>query len=94
MAYTINNEMRYSQMNRGSVNFKLSYVNIRYNAHDNTPLAYEILNGLKQGHNALWQLMYQRNLKNNMQLSILYDGRKPQDLKTIHFVSVQLRAYF
>ncbi|MDD3876189.1 MAG: hypothetical protein PHT69_06180 [Bacteroidales bacterium] len=94
ISYIFSNELRYSHLEKGSFNFKVSYLKLLYNAPDNTPLAYEMLEGLKTGNNITWNVMYQRNLKNNMQLSLIYDGRKPYKDKTIHFGNVQLRAYF
>lgn len=94
VSHSISNKLRYSRLERGSLSLRFSYVQIQYNAPDNTSLAYEMLEGLRTGHNYTWSLMYQRNLKNNMQLSFIYDGRKPYELSTIHHGSVQLRAFF
>ncbi len=71
-----------------------NYIEIHYTGLDNTPLAYEMLEGLKTGSNATWNLSYQRNISNNLQLNLVYDGRVSPGTKVIHVGSVQLRAYF
>ncbi len=87
-------ECRYSQAEKGNLMVKAAYINIGFSAPANTPLAYEMLDALQAGHNMTWNVLYQKNLKNNMQLSLMYDGRVPGKNKTVHFGTVQLRAYF
>jgi len=87
-------EFRYSKLDKGSIIGKVAYIHIKYNAATNTSVAYEMLDALQPGHNMTWNILYQKNLKNNMQLSMIYDGRKPGTSKMIHYGSVQIRAYF
>jgi len=87
-------DIKYNVLSKGSLLMKVSYVRIKYNSDESTPVAYEMLEGLKSGNNATWTLSYQRNLSGNLQLTLNYEGRKSQDVKTIHVGSVQLRAYF
>ena len=70
---------------------KFDLINIRYNADANTALAYEMLEALKTGKNATWNVSYQRELGNNLQLSIIYNGRQSPGAKTVHIGSIQLR---
>jgi len=90
----VGTECRYSRPEKGSLMLKAGYINIGFNAPANTPLAYEMLDALQAGHNVTWNVLFQKNLKNNMQLSLMYDGRVPGKNKTVHFGTVQLRAYF
>jgi hypothetical protein len=53
-----------------------------------------MLDGLKTGDNIVWNLSYQMNLSKNLQLSIMYNGRKSPEVNTIHIATVQMRAYF
>jgi len=87
-------ESKYNFPGKGTLQAKVNYIDIKYNASDNTSLAYEMLGGLKNGRNITWALTFQRNLGNNLQLDIIYDGRKSGTLKAIHAGSVQVRAYF
>lgn len=87
-------EINYKVVNKGNLQFALEYLHIAYNASENTPLAYEMLEGFGKGNNASWNLAYQMNLSKYLQLNLVYSGRKTEDVKTIHMGSVQLRAYF
>ncbi len=87
-------EIKYNILSKGSLLAKANYLKITYNDAENSPLAFEMLESLKPGNNFTWQLSYQRNLNNNMQLSFIYDGRKPEGIKVIHTGSAQVRAYF
>jgi len=87
-------ESKYNFPGKGTLQAKVNYINIAYNASDNTSLAYEMLGGLKNGQNVTWGLTFQRNLGNNMQLDLIYDGRKTGTNKIVHMGSVQIRAYF
>jgi hypothetical protein len=69
-------------------------VAISYNAQANTPIAFEMLEGLKAGTNFTWGLNIQRNLGSGLQLSVNYEGRRPAGLKTIHTGGAQVRAFF
>ena len=87
-------DMKYNTVNSGSLTAKVSMVDIRYNAPDDSFLSYELLDGLKNGRNYTWNLSLQRNVGTAIQLSLNYDGRKLQSAKTIHTGGVQVRAFF
>ncbi|HNP99656.1 MAG TPA: hypothetical protein PKK99_11410, partial [Bacteroidia bacterium] len=87
-------DVKYNTVNSGSILAKVSMVDIRYNAPDDSFLSYELLEGLKNGKNFTWNLSLQRNVSNSIQLSLNYDGRKLQSAKTIHTGGVQVRAFF
>lgn len=87
-------EIKYNVLDKGSLNLKANFIQIKYNGVQNSSLAFEMLDALKPGQNITWGLMYQRNLSNNLQLSLTYDGRKSQGTKAIHTGGAQVRAYF
>lgn len=87
-------ELRYNKGGKGSFLASFNFIQINYNGTSNTSLAYEMLEGLQPGQNMTWSLSYQRNLSDNMQLSLNYNGRKSEEVKTIHSGGVQVRAYF
>lgn len=87
-------EIKYSSIKRGIISGKFSYINISYNADLNSPLAYEMLEGLQKGVNLTWNFNLQRNLSKILQISVNYDGRKSKDVKTVHTAGVQARAFF
>ncbi|MGD0710010.1 MAG: hypothetical protein ABR968_02400 [Bacteroidales bacterium] len=90
----VGTEIKYNVLSKGSLLLKVSYTQIKYNSDGNTPVAYEMLEGMKTGDNENWSISYQRNLSNNLQLNLSYDGRKSEGAKIINVGNVQLRAYF
>ncbi len=87
-------ELKYTTLNSGIMVAKLNLINIRYNSEENSYLAYEMLEGLKNGQNITWSFSVQRNLSSSVQLSLNYEGRKLNDSKTIHTGGIQVRAFF
>lgn len=89
-------EFKFNQLEKGSLTGKADFINITYNdvLNQNTPIAYEMLNALKIGYNFTWELSYQRNLSNNIQVSINYSGRKSPDSKIVNIGGAQVRAFF
>lgn len=87
-------EFKYNQVEKGSLTGKADFITITYNDLENTSIAYEMLNALKVGYNYTWGLSYQRNLTNNIQISINYDGRKSPNSKIINIGGAQIRAFF
>jgi len=87
-------ELKYNIPGKGSLVLKSNYILIHFNTGENSPLAYDMLEGYKKGNNVTWNLSYQRNLSENLQLNLLYDGRQTPGNKMVHVGSVQLRAYF
>ncbi len=87
-------EIKYNVLQKGSLNAKANFIQIKYNDLQNTALAFEMLDALRVGQNITWGLSYQRNLSNNLQLNLTYDGRKSEGAKTIHTGGAQVRAYF
>lgn len=71
----------------------LSYVKIDYRG-DNSSISYEMLDGLKNGDNIVWNLRYDHKLSKIFNLSIGYNGRTAEKSNVIHNGSVQLRAGF
>jgi hypothetical protein len=91
---TFGMELKYNQTEKGSLTGSINYINITYNSDANTSIAYEMLNGLNTGNNFTWELTYQRNLKNNIQISINYNGRKTTNASAVHLGGAQIRAFF
>ncbi|NND94496.1 MAG: hypothetical protein HKN45_06480, partial [Flavobacteriales bacterium] len=87
-------EAKWSQLDKGSLNFNFDYVSIDYNGNENSSLAFEMLDGLRSGNNFTWSFFMQRNLAKNLALNITYNGRKSEDTNTIHSGGVQIRAFF
>jgi hypothetical protein len=97
IAKNFGGELKYNALNKGSLNVKANFIQIAYNpdaSGENSPLAYEMLDGLKKGNNYTWSVGYSRTLANNIQLTLTYDGRQSPGIKTIHTGNAQVRAFF
>lgn len=90
----IGGEIRYNIASKGSFSANFNYIENQFSSTDNTSLAYEMLEGLKEGINLTWEASYQQNLSKYMQLSINYTGRKSDKTPVIHTGGVQVRAFF
>ncbi len=87
-------ELQFNQAGKGTFSLTASYINIRFNAAENNSLAFEMLDGLTKGDNITWDVRWQRNLANNLQLNLNYGGRKSGDLNIIHTGGMTVRAFF
>jgi hypothetical protein len=65
-----------------------------FTGNTNTPVAYQMLEGLQAGENYTWNLLFNKKLNSFLNLNLNYLGRKSENSKTIHTGSVQLRAIF
>ena len=79
---------------KGNLQAEMSFYSIRFDGEGNNSLAFEMLEGLSNGYNFTWSAGVQRTVGKNLQLSLQYNGRKPEDRSAIHSGGVQIRAIF
>ncbi len=60
----------------------------------NSPVAYQMLEGLQPGTNITWLLGVQKRLTSFLDLNLNYTGRQSEESNTIHTGNVQIRATF
>ena len=87
-------ELRRSKRDKALINGDFHIVNINYSGESNSSVGFEMLEGLQKGTNLTWKLSFQKNMSNNVQLSITYNGRKSENTNSIHTGGMQLRAFF
>ena len=87
-------EIRKSTREKALFNFNLHFVKIDYTGESNSAIGFEMLEGLQDGKNVTWKLSFQKNMSNNVQLSINYNGRKSELSNAVHNGGMQLRAFF
>ena len=87
-------ELKYSSLKKGIMSLRFNYIKINYNAPTNSPLAYEMLEGLQNGNNLTWNFNLQRNLSKILQISVNYEGRKSKGVPTVNTAGMQARAFF
>jgi len=84
----------YNNTNKISLTGEVNFFKNEFTGNPNTPVAYQILEGLQPGNNFTWSLLAQKKLTKFLDLNLNYFGRKTESSKTIHTGTVQLRAYF
>lgn len=87
-------DLRLSKIEKGTYFVQINYITIDYVGAVNNSLSYEMLEGLQNGQNITWAAGVQRNLGQNLQLSLTYNGRKSEDTRSVHTGNVQVRAFF
>ncbi|MBE9488888.1 MAG: hypothetical protein IMY67_01220 [Bacteroidetes bacterium] len=65
-----------------------------FEGNPNTPVGYQMMEGLQPGKNFTWSLLAQKKLTKFLDLNLTYFGRKTETSKTIHTGTIQLKAYF
>lgn len=87
-------ELTWNKDTRTSLQNSLSYVNIDFTGQPNSPVGFAILNGLQPGNNLIWNLSLNRQLGNNLQLQLSYEGRKTGIAPVVHVGHAQVSAIF
>jgi hypothetical protein len=87
-------EVNYRIVNKGTLLVQASYIDISFTGDENSSLGFVMLEGLQTGKNGTWNVSYQQDISNHLQLSLVYDGRKSPEIPIVHVGSLQLRAYF
>ncbi|MDT0557951.1 hypothetical protein RM697_04800 [Ichthyenterobacterium sp. W332] len=84
----------YNNAQKIALTGEFNFFSNTYNGNANTPVAYQILEGLQPGNNFTWSVLAQKKLTKFLDLNLNYFGRKTETSKVIHTGTVQLRAYF
>lgn len=87
-------ELTWNKLSKGSLRGVFSIVTIDFSGDPGTYLGYLMLDALQPGINQTWQINWQQRLSKGMQLSLIYNGRKSEEVKAIHTGSVQVTAFF
>jgi hypothetical protein len=77
-----------------SISAEFNYFFNAFEGNTNTPVAYQMMEGLQSGTNFTWSLIAQKKLTKFLDLNLNYFGRKSDTSRTIHTGTVQLKAYF
>jgi len=88
LSFTYNNAQKIALT--GEFNFFQN----EFEGNANTPVAYQMMEGLQPGKNFTWSLLAQKKLTKFLDLNLNYFGRKTETSKVIHTGTIQLKAYF
>lgn len=78
----------------GVASVGLNLINFNFEGDPNSYLGYILLDGLQPGNNARLNINWQQSLKNGLQLTLQYFGRKSENSPVIHSGTMQLTAFF
>ena len=92
--HELQTSLQYNKTQKTSFRSELSFVQIDLNGEINPTLQLALLEGLKNGKNFLWNITVDRQVANNVQLRMGYEGRKTGDRRIVHLGSMQIRAAF
>lgn len=84
----------YNNASKIALTGEFNFFQNEFEGNANSPVAYQILEGLQPGKNYTWSLLAQKKLTKYLDLNLNYFGRKTESSKTIHTGTVQLKAYF
>jgi hypothetical protein len=92
-------EFSYRLTNKGSIMTKMQYKYINFkpvsnNLNAQSSVNYEMLEGLQNGHNILWNVGFQTNITEFLQLDLRYEGRSSEGVKVVHTGLMQIKAFF
>ena len=92
-------EFSYRIANRGNISTKIQYRHIDFKSGNEpnnmqSAVSYEMLEGLLNGNNLLWNLGFQTNITEFLQLDLRYEGRASAGVKAVHTGLMQLKAFF
>jgi hypothetical protein len=84
----------FRQASSANLNFSLSFVNVEFNGEKNSTIEFDLLEGLKNGKNYIWNTLFTKRLSNAIDLNLSYEGRKTGDAPTVHIARAQIKATF
>jgi hypothetical protein len=87
-------ELNYTAAQKLTALAQLNYIQNNFDGLVNSPAAYEMLQALRPGENATFNLSLQRTFLNNIVLSLSYNGRYSASLPAIHTGNIQVKAFF
>lgn len=87
-------EVTYNINSKTNMNWKQSFIKNIYNGHENSSIAFEMLEGLNNGLNYISTFSIQASLGQNLQLQSNYEIRISSTSNTVHVGNITLRAYF
>lgn len=80
--------------NLSSIDGSISFVKIKYTGKIGSLIEYDLLEGLRDGSNYLWNINFTRRLNQLIDLTVSYEGRKTGNNNTIYVGRIQAKATF
>ena len=90
----ISTEGRHNTNNRSSVNAKFTFTEVKFTGNQNSPAAFNLLQGLNNGKNYQFNVELDYRLTKKLYLVAGYEGRKLGSARIVHVFRTQLKAEF
>jgi hypothetical protein len=87
-------EINYANNPKNLLKADFNLFNNNFSGNNNSPIAYQMLEGLQPGKNYTWSLLFYRKINSFLNLNLNYLGRKSETSATIHTGTIQLKAIF
>ncbi len=86
--------IQYNQSDNLSIESTLNFTHVNYIGDLNSPVSFELLDGLQNGNNFIWGLQIHKKISKYVFVNIGYNGRKSGSSKIIHLGNLQMIAQF
>jgi hypothetical protein len=92
-------ELRMNWASKGMLQGRIHLIKLTYSPSGDpqsliTPIAYEMLQGLRPGTNYTWNLTWNQRMQGNLQLQLQYDGRTGENQKPVHIGRANVTWFF
>lgn len=87
-------EINYANNPKNLLKAEFNLFNNAFFGNSNSPIAYQMLEGLQPGKNYTWSLLFYRKINSFLNLNLNYLGRKSESSTTVHTGTIQLKAIF
>jgi hypothetical protein len=87
-------EANFTNSTKNSFKADFNYISNSFTGNNNSPVGYQMLEGLQPGKNYTWTLVFVKKINSFLHFNLNYLGRKSETSKTIHTGSIQLKAIF
>lgn len=87
-------DINYSDPSKLAFQTRFSLVDVDYNGSPDSPIEYDILQGLKDGKNYIWSSRFTKRLNTNLDVIFSYEGRKTGSIPIVHIARAQVKATF
>jgi len=94
LSHTLGANFIFAKNRKYALNSAVNMVLNSFEGNLNSPVAYQMLEGLQPGTNYTWNVSFQKRITSYLDLNFNYLGRKSETSNAIHTGTVQLRASF
>lgn len=93
-SHSLGIDINYRQQSAISVTGSFDFTNVAYDGKPNSTIEFDLLQGLRDGRNYIWNTLITKRLKNNIDLTFSYEGRKNGTAAIVHIGRAQVKATF